>query len=81
MIVCGIYYVVWIYVLPKWKGYAIRAKVMDVDGGGANTHRLVKVPLADLERWDSEHDDSGKLRSASSGLESDGIDEADGGKV
>lgn len=54
---------------------------MDIDSGGATTHRLVKVPLAELERWDAEHDDSGKLRSASSGLESDDIDEADRGKV
>lgn len=73
MIVCGIYYVFWIYLLPKWKGYAIRAEVIDVDGGDANTHRLVKVPFAELAQWDAEHDDAGKLKSESSVSESDGV--------
>ena len=80
MIVCGIYYVLWIYVIPKWKGYAIRAEVLDVDKDGANTHRLVKVPLAEVERWDAEHDDAGKLRTGSA-TESDGAEAPDRDKV
>ncbi|KAJ4325898.1 hypothetical protein N0V84_003284 [Fusarium piperis] len=62
MITCYLYYVVWIYLIPKWKGYAIRTEVLEVDENGANTHRLVKVPLAEVERWDAEHDDAGNLR-------------------
>jgi hypothetical protein len=62
MITCYLYYVVWIYLIPKWKGYAIRTEVLEVDQNGANTHRLVKVPLAEVDRWDSEHDDAGNLR-------------------
>lgn len=68
---CGIYYVLWIYVIPRWRGYAVKAEVLDVDKNGANTHRLVKVPLAEVERWDAEHDDAGKLR-AEPVTESDG---------
>lgn len=62
MITCYLYYVVWIYLIPKWKGYAIRTEVLEVDQNGANTHRLVKVPLAEVDRWDAEHDDAGNLR-------------------
>ncbi|KAG7132932.1 High-affinity methionine permease like protein [Verticillium longisporum] len=65
MIVCGIYYYVWMYTLPKWKGYRIRTEVLDVDineDTGANTHRLVRVPLAELAEWDQTHDETGRLR-------------------
>ena len=67
--------------LPKWKGYAIRAEVLDVDGGSANTHRLVRVPLAEVAQWDAEHDDAGKLRSGSSSSESGGAYAPDRDKV
>ncbi|KAF5027072.1 hypothetical protein F66182_841 [Fusarium sp. NRRL 66182] len=62
MILCGIYYVFWIYIIPKWRGYAIRPEVLEVDTNGANTHRLVRVPLVEIERWDAEHDEAGNLR-------------------
>ncbi|KAI1177620.1 high-affinity methionine permease [Nemania sp. FL0916] len=62
VVLCAIYYVVWMYVLPKFGGYRLRPEILTVDGQGANTHQLVKVPLDELERWDSEHDEAGRLR-------------------
>ena len=66
--------------LPKWRGYAVRAEVLDVDGNGANTHRLMRVPLAELAQWDAEHDDAGKLRSLAA-AESDGAESPGRDKV
>lgn len=57
---CGIYYVVWIYVLPKLQNYQIRPEILSMDGGAA-THRLVKVPSEQLAIWDGTHDASGRL--------------------
>ncbi|KAJ9421169.1 amino acid permease-domain-containing protein [Fusarium oxysporum] len=65
VLVCALYYVVWMFLLPKWKGYAIRTEITNVDDNGANTHRLVRVPYADLPRWDEEHDEAGNLRQRS----------------
>ncbi|TDZ36438.1 High-affinity methionine permease [Colletotrichum trifolii] len=62
MIVCGLYYVFWMYLLPKWMGYEIRTEIVEVGNDGANTHRLVKVPKAEVVQWDVEHDEAGNLR-------------------
>ncbi|KAH7358968.1 high-affinity methionine permease [Plectosphaerella cucumerina] len=63
LIVCGGYYYFWMTLLPKWKNYTIRSQVLDVDGdSGANTHRLVRVPNAELAEWDAVHDEQGRLR-------------------
>ncbi len=62
MIICGLYYVAWMYVIPKWRGYRIRTEVLEVDDNGANTHRIVKVPLQEIPDWDADHDESGNLR-------------------
>lgn len=62
MIVCGGYYYFWMHVLPKWKHYTIRSQVLDIDDNGANTHRLVRVPNAELDEWDATHDELGRLR-------------------
>ncbi|KAI0818091.1 high-affinity methionine permease [Xylaria sp. FL0064] len=59
---CGIYYVIWMYLLPKWEGYELRPEILNVGNQGANTHRLVKVPVSELNKWDSEHDEAGRLR-------------------
>ncbi|KAK5636549.1 hypothetical protein RRF57_012261 [Xylaria bambusicola] len=48
--------------IPKWKGYRLRPEILNVDDQGANTHRLVKVPVNELEKWDNEHDEAGRLR-------------------
>jgi hypothetical protein len=60
--VCGLYYVLWVYILPRWRGYRIRAETIDVGREGANTHRLVQVPLAELAEWDNVHDEAGRIR-------------------
>jgi hypothetical protein len=36
--------------------------MLNVDEKGANTHRLVKVPVEELAKWDREHDEAGHLR-------------------
>lgn len=48
--------------IPKWRGYRIRTEVVEVDDNGANTHRLVKVPVEKIPDWDADHDESGNLR-------------------
>lgn len=50
------------YVVPKWKGYQLRPVILDVDDEGANSHRLVRVPVEELEQWDREHDEAGRVR-------------------
>ena len=55
LVVCGLYYVGWIYVLPKVRGYRIRQGVITLDSG-AKTHKLFKVPVAELAAWDESHD-------------------------
>lgn len=54
--VCGIYYALWIYILPHFGKYRIRQELLALEGETAKTHRLVKVPLGELEAWDAEHD-------------------------
>ncbi|KAI0895144.1 amino acid transporter [Annulohypoxylon nitens] len=62
ILLCGLYYIFWMFLLPKWGGYKIRPEILDVEDHGANTHRLVKVPLDEVEKWDEEHDEAGRLR-------------------
>jgi amino acid transporter len=59
LIVCGLYYWVWVVLLPKWRGYKMRQEVVEL-GDGAQTHVLTKVPLSDVDAWDRTHDASGK---------------------
>ncbi|KAI8954330.1 high-affinity methionine permease [Xylaria longipes] len=62
IVLCAIYYVIWMYILPKSGGYQLRPEILNVGNQGANTHRLVKVPLGEVDEWDSEHDEAGRLR-------------------
>ncbi|KAI4860411.1 amino acid transporter [Hypoxylon rubiginosum] len=62
ILACGLYYVFWMYLLPRWGDYQIRPEVLSVDEKGTTTHRLVKVPLADVTNWDEAHDEAGRLR-------------------
>lgn len=48
--------------LPKWRGYEMRTEILDIDDNGASTHRLVKVPKANVPEWDATHDEAGNLR-------------------
>jgi len=56
-----VYFWIWTYLLPRARGYAIR-QIRIVLDDGATTHKLVKVPKGELEKWDDEHDvDGNKL--------------------
>ncbi|KAF2811971.1 high affinity methionine permease [Mytilinidion resinicola] len=61
IIFCGVYYYVWIHVLPKFGKYEIRQTVLVLDESGATTHQLVRVPNAELAAWDAEHDVVGRV--------------------
>ncbi|KAK3652094.1 hypothetical protein LTR56_005225 [Elasticomyces elasticus] len=58
LILCGMWYALWIKVLPIWGKYRMRYELVQL-GNGAETHRLVKVPLGQLESWDTRHDVTG----------------------
>ncbi|KAG2412509.1 hypothetical protein HFD88_010066 [Aspergillus terreus] len=58
---CGVYYFVWIKVLPKRGGYQFRQTIIQLDGG-ATAHQLVKVLNDQLADWDAEHDATGRVR-------------------
>ncbi|UNI18464.1 hypothetical protein JDV02_004732 [Purpureocillium takamizusanense] len=62
MLLCVVYYILWMYLIPRWRKYEIRTEILEIDNDGANTHRLVKVPVSELEQWDAEHDESGLPR-------------------
>jgi hypothetical protein len=47
-------------VLPRWGNYTIRSQVVNVDDNGANTHRLLRVPNAEVADWDANHDELGR---------------------
>jgi len=56
---CGIYYYVWIHLLPKLRHYQIRQEVVELDGGVV-THTLVRIPDGEVIAWDAEHDITGR---------------------
>jgi hypothetical protein len=56
---CGVYYVFWIYVLPKLRKYHVRQVVLALDNG-EQSHKIVKVPYAEIEQWDATHDAVGR---------------------
>ena len=64
LIACGVYYYAWLYLVPKLRGYRIRQEVLRLDNG-AMSHRLVKVPVSELEAWDATHDAIGAPISTS----------------
>lgn len=37
-------------------------------GGGAETNRISKVPVNELEAWDANHDASGRLRNSAAAV-------------
>ncbi|KAH7145905.1 high affinity methionine permease [Dactylonectria estremocensis] len=56
---CGIYHWIWTVGIPKLRGYQIRQEILEFEDGAQSQH-LVKVPIAELEAWDSSHDHSGR---------------------
>ncbi|ATY65620.1 high affinity methionine permease [Cordyceps militaris] len=75
MVICGLYYIAWMYVLPKWLGYSVRAEIVTAEDETTATHRLVKVPLAEVAQWDAEHTESGELRRRGTTTDSDSVRE------
>ena len=47
-------YVLWMVVLPKLGGYAIRQVVEHLSDGAQNL-KVVRVPLNEVEEWDTRH--------------------------
>ncbi|KAG6026835.1 hypothetical protein E4U41_001158 [Claviceps citrina] len=66
LVVSGLYYVAWLHVIPRWCKYRIRAEVITAEDDSVVSHKLVKVPLVDVDRWDAEHDEAGQLKSKTS---------------
>lgn len=62
MLVCALYYYVWVKVLPKWRGYVLRQEFVDL-GGGAESHIISKVPQSQVAAWDAEHDATGRRKN------------------
>ncbi|KAK5994102.1 High-affinity methionine permease [Cladobotryum mycophilum] len=56
---CGVYHWLWIIALPSLRGYKIRQEVFALEDG-SSSHRLIRVPIAELEEWDRTHDHSGR---------------------
>lgn len=57
---CAIYYVLWAYIIPRFKGYTLRQELISLEGG-AQSNRLKQVPNAELAEWDATHDAMGRL--------------------
>ncbi|KAL1872439.1 hypothetical protein VTK73DRAFT_1517 [Phialemonium thermophilum] len=56
---CAIYYFFWSTVLPRIGNYRIRQEVLEL-GSGAQSHRILKVPIEELAEWDATHDVVGR---------------------
>jgi len=70
-----VYYVFWIYILPRLGKYRIRHELVALDGESTKVNQFAKVRLADLETWDKEHYASGERKTSAvnsrNGSESD----------
>lgn len=58
---CGIYYWMWAFVVPKWKGYKIRQEIIDA-GNGAQAHKIVRIRNSEVAEWDATHDAAGHAK-------------------
>lgn len=56
---CAAYYFLWIWAFPRIGGYRVRQEVVFLDHG-AQSHKLVKVPVQELAQWDETHDSIGR---------------------
>jgi hypothetical protein len=54
-----VYYWFWIWVIPRLRGYRIRQEVLRFEDG-AQSHKLIKVPVSELKEWDAAHDAVGR---------------------
>ena len=60
LVACAIYYWVWVFLIPRIRGYKLRQELINLDGG-AQSNRLKKIPIAELAEWDATHDAAGRL--------------------
>jgi hypothetical protein len=58
---CGVYYYVYIKVLPRLGNYQFRQSIL-TGPAGETSHQLVKVLNAEVAQWDDEHDAAGRMR-------------------
>ncbi|CAO2649954.1 Nn.00g012460.m01.CDS01 [Neocucurbitaria sp. VM-36] len=61
MVGMGLYYLLWIKILPKFGKYKIRTETLMSDRDGSVTHRLKRVKNELVEEWDRTHDEAGNL--------------------
>ena len=59
LLICGGYYWLWAFLLPKWKGYHLRQELVSFEDG-AQSNQLRKVPNVELAEWDATHDAAGR---------------------
>ncbi|ODV81409.1 amino acid transporter [Suhomyces tanzawaensis NRRL Y-17324] len=59
LLLCFFYYYIWAFVLPRLGKYAHRNLHYTLENGERG-HTVVKVPVEELEEWDSKHDSNGK---------------------
>ncbi|KAK9415133.1 putative high affinity methionine permease protein [Seiridium unicorne] len=59
VLLCGAYYLLGVQLLPRWQGYRLRQKVLQLSDG-AQTHHLIKVPVYQVKEWDRTHDLTGR---------------------
>ncbi|KZL85731.1 high-affinity methionine permease [Colletotrichum incanum] len=60
LLTCAIYYWLWAFLIPKWRGYKLRQELISLDDG-AQSNRLQKIPNAKVDEWDATHDSAGRL--------------------
>ncbi|KAL4994398.1 amino acid permease-domain-containing protein [Aspergillus recurvatus] len=60
LLACAIYYALWAYFIPGWKGYELRQELITLDDG-AQSNRLRKIPNEEVGEWDAVHDAAGRL--------------------
>ncbi|CCH42586.1 Y+L amino acid transporter [Wickerhamomyces ciferrii] len=57
---CVLYYIVWQFIIPHFKGYRHRVDRYKLENGELG-NRVVKIPVGELEEWDNVHGKSVKL--------------------
>ncbi|KAI5207896.1 amino acid transporter [Aureobasidium subglaciale] len=60
LLLCGVYYYSWLYLLPKLGKYQVKQEVIVLEDG-SSTNSLVRVPLDQLEKWNQDHDAAGRV--------------------
>ncbi|KAF2227757.1 high affinity methionine permease [Elsinoe ampelina] len=60
MVSMGIYYYVWVHLLPRIRKYTIRTLTV-VNKDGSVVHQLKRVPNAEVAEWDRTHDEAGNV--------------------